>query len=87
MPAAPKSLKLAVFALFCCAASQATAQEMAAVTAPAEQPPTVEKFEEPATPAPGQTNNSAFRFTYPVRDTGSDISKQARGGFASLSIL
>ena len=72
MSAVPKSLKLAAFALFCCAVSQATAQEMAAVTTPAEQPPTVEKFEEPATPASGQTNNSAFRFTYPVRDTGSD---------------
>lgn len=72
MSAAPKSFKLAGFALWCCAVSPLIAQEMAAVTTPVEQPPTVEKFEEPAAPAPGQTNNSAFRFTYPVRDSGTD---------------
>ncbi|MFM8808919.1 MAG: hypothetical protein ACKOJB_08485 [Chthoniobacterales bacterium] len=47
------------------------AQEMAAVV-PEEQPPTVERFEEPAAAPAGQTNNADFRFTYPVRDTQSD---------------
>jgi len=47
------------------------AQEMAAVV-PEEKPPTVEHFEEPSVPAPGQTNSADFRFTYPVRDEASN---------------
>ena len=44
---------------------------MAAVV-PEEAPPTVERFEEPAPSATGQTNNAGFRFTYPVRDAATD---------------
>lgn len=47
------------------------AQEMAAVV-PEGGPPTVEKFEEPVPPTPEAGDSSAFRFTYPVRDAGSD---------------
>lgn len=56
-----------VLATAWCTVSPVPAQD-----APAETPPTVESFEEPTTATPGQTNGSAFRFTYPVRDAASD---------------
>lgn len=71
MAAAPQRIKMLIFALLFCAAEFSMAQETATV-APEEKPPIVEKFEEPAPPAPGQTNGADFRFTYPVRDAASD---------------
>ena len=71
MSATTPRVCLIALALLCCVESLSNAQELAAVS-PSEKPPTVEKFEEPTPPAPGETNNANFRFTYPVRDTNSD---------------
>lgn len=70
MPAPDRNILL-LAVLLASTVWRAQGQEMAAAL-PEEKPPTVEKFEEPAATAPGQTNGSNFRFTYPVRDTASD---------------
>lgn len=71
MSAAPRKHRLPAVAFLLCLTAGVHAQEMAAVV-PEEQPPTVERFEEPAAAPAGQTNNADFRFTYPVRDAQSD---------------
>ena len=71
MSAAPRKHRLPAVAFLLCLTASVHAQEMAAVV-PEEQPPTVERFEEPAAAPAGQTNNANFRFTYPVRDAQSD---------------
>ena len=71
MCVAPKGHRLPTAALLLFLAAGVHAQDMAAVV-PEEQPPSVERFEEPAAAPAGQTNNADFRFTYPVRDTQTD---------------
>jgi len=71
MCAAPKKPRLIFAAVLIGLTAGGRAQEMAAVV-PEEKPPTVELFEEPASPPSGQTNSADFRFTYPVRDAASD---------------
>lgn len=71
MPSAPQRSCLAALLLLGGAVQQTAAQELAAVV-PAETPPTIERFEESSAAAPGQTNGAGFRFTYPVRDAGSE---------------